>query len=89
MKIVIGVIVALFVLAVALSGGGSNPNNSTTSGPGSATVYAEIAGETSCPALQASFDRAEATHKRGGSWGPIGSSYMETADARMRAIGCY
>lgn len=72
-----------------ISAAGSSDGMAPTSRPGSPAVYAGIAAEISCTALQASFDRAEATHQRGGSWGPIGTSYMEAADTRMRTIGCY
>lgn len=75
-------------LIIATAGSDSTPATAT-SRPGNPTVYAEIAAQTDCTELQASFDRGEATHERGGSWGPLGTSYMEAADTRMRAIGCY
>ena len=73
------------------------PKSTTTTKPrpGSPTVYAEIAAETDCGSLQESFDRAEATSKRPGgtqnlgTWRQIGIGYMEAADARMKAVGCY
>lgn len=70
---------------------------------GSPAVYDEIAAETDCAELQATFDRAEATSKRDGGpprgtaffqekygdWSKIGIAYMTAADKRMRQIGCY
>jgi hypothetical protein len=70
---------------------------------GSPAVYDEIAAKMDCGALQATFDRAEATSRRSGgppkgdafvqerygNWSQIGIAYMGAADARMRAIGCY
>jgi hypothetical protein len=73
---------------------GTSPSTSATTPtpaaqPGNPDVYTRIAALTSCPDLQHEFDLAEATHRRGGSWGPIGTAYMRAADTRMRTIGCY
>lgn len=70
---------------------------------GSAAVYDQIAAETDCTALQATFDRAETTSKRDGgppksdafvqerygNWSQIGLAYMKAADQRMQDVGCY
>lgn len=66
-------------------------------------VYDEIAAETDCGELQATFDRAETTSKRDGgppngpafvqerygNWSEIGIAYMKAADDRMSKINCY
>lgn len=52
-------------------------------------MYTRIASLTDCAQLQREFDLAEATHQRGGTWGPIGTAYMQAADTRMRQVGCY
>jgi hypothetical protein len=62
--------------------------------PGNAAVYERIAAETDCAELQKEFDTAEANHDRDSGTGKttaaeIDTSYMEVADARMRAVGCY
>ncbi len=54
---------------------------------GEAAVYARIASLTDCGTLRAEFDIAAANHDRTGDRGAIG--YMEAAEDRMEAIGCY
>lgn len=70
---------------------------------GSAAVYEEIAAETDCSELQATFDRAETTSKRDGgppkseafpqekygTWSEIGIAYMKATDNQMQDVGCY
>lgn len=90
MKKVLFMVGGLMTIAViAGAAGGRSTERGSAERPGNPAVYAQLAAETDCSALQASFDQAEVTHRRGGSWGPLGTSYMEAADARMRAIGCY
>lgn len=87
--------VAAIVGLVALSAGDSPTTGSTTSSqPGSTAVYAEIASETNCVELQSMFDRADANGKAARArhnlvMAKVTTAYMEAADARMRAIGCY
>lgn len=59
---------------------------------GNPAVYQRIASESDCGALQAEFDTAGADHDRAvpGSEAALWSTaYMEAADARMKAVGCY
>ena len=59
---------------------------------GSASVYAEIASETNCAALQETFDRAGDNNDTAAPGTPEHKwtlGYMKASDDRMRAIGCY
>lgn len=85
-KILLFLVAGAVILGVATS---RSDTDGVTARPGNPQVYADIATETDCAELQASFDRAEATHQRGGTWGPIGTAYMGAADDRMREVGCY
>lgn len=88
-------LVAAFMVVAFIAGASSGSGSSTPAErPGSPAVYAEIAAQTDCAALQATFDRAEANGKSARSGGNLSlakvtTSYMETADARMRQINCY
>ena len=55
--------------------------------PGNAGVYRDIAGESDCGELQATFDRAMDNFERGVNK-EIVMSYAEAAHSRMKAI-CY
>ncbi len=93
----------LMVMGIAAASGSDSGGSSPGRRAGSATVYGEIAAETSCSSLQATFDRGEATSKRAGRvpdatafegargarWSEVGLGYMDAADNRMREIGCY
>lgn len=62
--------------------------------PGSADVYQIIASLTSCSALQERFDTAFENHQRDIKRGATGlaevdTGYMNAADKRMKALGCY
>lgn len=90
------------VMSAALGGSGDDSSTTTIHRPGMPAVYAEIAAETNCAELQATFDRGAVTQKRpgrvpdgpafegarGARWSDVGLGYMQAADARMQAIGC-
>lgn len=92
---------ALIVVGIASSA--TNAGKPPAQRPGIASVYAEIAAETSCATLQKRFDHAAETNKRSGyvpngpafegargaRWSEVGLGYMEAADYRMKQIGCY
>lgn len=85
---------AIASIMVISAAGSSSGAEDTTTRPGSETVYAEIAAETSCSNLQAAFDRAEANGKAARARGNLAlakvtTSYMVAADTRMQAIGCH
>lgn len=89
-------LVAAFMVVAFIAGMASGSGSSLTPAerPGSPAVYAEIASQTDCVALQATFDRAEANGKaarsrRNLSLARVTTSYMEAADDRMRQINCY
>jgi len=82
------------------NGDSSRPGNSgvvTSSAPassgyqaeygGEASVYSRIAASTSCSQLQTDFDNAANNFDRDGGRWSIG--YMEAAEDRKQAIGCY
>jgi hypothetical protein len=60
--------------------------------PGSPQVYAKINSLTDCRELQAEFDRAYSRmegYSAGSDMWQVLWSYGKTADARMKAVGCY
>lgn len=94
-KILLLVIVAAVIIGIANSGaGGGTTAAEPAARPGSPAVYQQIAAETDCAALQATFDRSEANGNAARARGnlamaKITTTYMGDADDRMRAIGCY
>jgi len=59
---------------------------------GKSGVYAQIAQERDCRALQTTFDRAAANNDRaqpGSAEHKWTLGYMKAADERMRSLGCY
>ena len=63
-------------------------------GPGSPSVYKQIARMTNCAKLQEKFDIAADNHDREVQQGDlemmkITTSYMDAADNRMSEVGCY
>ena len=59
---------------------------------GSQDVYLRISGMTSCPELQATFDRNMDDAERRKPSDPLREitlSYARAADTRMKALGCY
>jgi len=87
------VTVAVCATILLLSGCGSSSEPTTTpSLPGEPDVYARIAAETDCAALQDEFDTADAAHERadaGSHAAEVALSYMQAADDRMEEVGCY
>lgn len=60
--------------------------------PGSPAVYRKIERSTNCADLQATFTRAADNNERYDPRHPLFDvtlGYMDAADARMRAVGCY
>jgi hypothetical protein len=103
-KILLLLVAGAVIIGIASSqDGATTPTRSPPARPGSAAVYASIARETDCSALQTTFDQASVTSKRSGRapdgpvfeggrgvrWSAIGLGYMSAADDRMRAIACY
>jgi len=102
-KVVIAVVVLVVLVQWAGSiapQGSAPPRGETGTGAtgyladygGSAQVYADIAAETDCDALQATFDRA-ATNNDAAEPGTAQhrwtTGYMTAANDRMAAVGCY
>lgn len=91
-KVLLYGLAGLVLIGVAGNATGSGGESDRA---GSGAVYTEIAAETSCAALQGTFDRADATAQRPGSsmggerWSAIGAGYMDAAHRRMEQIGCY
>jgi len=82
-------LVAGIVATVGSAGSGDNGGSVPAFRPGDPAVYARIAVATKCADLQDEFGSADQTRQRGDLWGPIGSSYRDAAETRMREIGCY
>ena len=94
---------AFLGLLVVCVGGLAAAGSANNGRVGDPNVYTLLATETSCAELQATFDRADVTRQRPGGpptggvfeqerygdWSDIGLAYMQAADARMRAVGCY
>lgn len=82
------VLVEAAVAALVLSAGCGGDDGGR---PGQAQVYDRIEATEDCQELQETFDRAAANNETAGSaeereW-TLG--YMEAADERMKAVGCY
>lgn len=96
--IAIGLAAAL-VIAIAVAGGSPGPSQPGDEGDGyldryggSAQVYADIAAESDCAALQATFDRAAENNDReepGTDAFRWTTGYMTAANDRMGALGCF
>lgn len=91
-----GAVLVAGLIAVGLVGcnAGSSGDDTTTvqsTNPVVAGVLSEIAAETDCGSLQASFDRGDASSERGYRLDGVnvGLLYMEAADKQMRSQGCY
>jgi hypothetical protein len=93
-RVLVGLIVGVAVfLAILHSGSSSSKSAATTTDdrPGAPSVYARIEASTSCSKLQEMFDIADANnrHPRSDAERDWTYEYMQAADARMQAIGCY
>src|SRR5262245_37650747 len=77
----IGLVVALFAWASRMS-----TSDYVSVYGGAPQVYAQIAGDLDCTRLQATFDRAWATHERAGY--RYATGYMTAAERRMEQLGC-
>jgi hypothetical protein len=80
------------VLGLLVLVGCGDDDGGATARPGSPAVYAEIATETDCAALQTTFDRAAANNDRaapGSAEHQWTLGYMRAADDRMKTIGCH
>jgi hypothetical protein len=91
---VIGIIVLLAVLAFCMNIARPNPGsgNSSSGGSGSSLVYQRINSMTDCGDVQTQFDIAAENNDRatpGTDQHRQSLDYMEAADARLRALGCY
>lgn len=79
-------LVGVFMVIAAVAGA-SGGSSAVSERPGSPAVYADIASQTDCAALQATFDRAEANgqrHRRQGnrSLAKATTGYMVAANER-------
>lgn len=95
------IIVVIVLVAIALSTGGGGSGSG--SGPereenyiddygGAAQVYADIAAERDCVALQLTFDRAALNNdgaEAGSAEALWTTGYMTAANDRMETLGCY
>lgn len=81
-------VLALAAVLVVGCGGGIGQ----TTPIGNPAVQQRIAAETDCATLQAEFDTASANFDRAPKGTPESAaaiSYMDAADNRMKAVGCY
>lgn len=88
--------VALVAFAIYSQLGPRSPDSSRPASPteygGNPAVYSEIRSETDCDRLQEMFDIAAANNDRatpGTSEHRYTLGYMQAANDRMSAIGCY
>lgn len=85
---------ALLVVVIAVVSNRTTSTPESTARPGNPAVYREIAAETNCARLQEMFDIADANHERAVAANDLDQmawtlGYMQAADDRMRALGCY
>lgn len=90
------VFIAVCILSLlTLACGSSAPNSAqdyVNEHGGNVDVYQRILSLNDCTALQAEFDQADENLKLQTAGTPqyqAGIGYMEAADDRMKAIGCY
>lgn len=93
-KLALGLVLAVIGLALVLGVGPFHrgPNFTPSAGAvnnngANQAVLTRIGSMTDCDALQAEFDQAEANWKSFGHSYSI--DYMNAADSRMKAVGCY
>lgn len=90
--LIVVVTAMLFVAVVKVVGGSSSSSASSAPRPGAPQVYRQINAATDCTKLQKMFDTAADNNDRepaGSTLFEVTLSYMNTADDRMRSLGCY
>jgi len=90
-QLLLGGVAVLAVLLVLSAAFGYSSGSGSSTRPGSASVYSDIAASSDCTWLQAQFDRADENNQTASSGyeRDYTLGYMQAADKRMREVGCY